>query len=94
MDFNSRRVLEELRRKLDPNAPTKRTAKVTIEVFQSYRGVVVLFPADEMFIEGTATLKPTAKPLLRIVADRARREKDFDLSVEIRRDEKASSRKI
>ena len=43
VDFNSRRVLEELRRKLDPNAPTKRTAKVTIEVFQSYRGVVVLF---------------------------------------------------
>ena len=89
VDFNSRRVLEELRRKLDPNAPTKRTAKVTIEVFQSYRGVVVLFPADEMFVEGTATLKPTAKPLLRIVADRARREKNFDLSVEIRRDDKA-----
>ena len=89
IDFNSRKVLEELRRKLDPTSPTKRTAKVTIEVFQSYRGIVVLFPADDLFVPGTAKLKPGAKPLLKIVADRARAEPSFDLSVEVKRPEDA-----
>ena len=89
VDFNSKRVLEELRRKLDPNSPTKRTAKVTIEVFQSYRGIVVLFPADEIFVQGTAKLKPSAKPLLKIVGERARKEVTFDLSVEVKRPDDA-----
>ena len=89
VDFNSRRVLEELRRKLDPTSPTKRTAKVTIEVFQSYRGVVVLFPAEELFVQGTPRLKPEASALLKIVGDRAREEPQFDLSIEVKRPEDA-----
>lgn len=89
IDFNSRRVMEELRRKLDPTAPTKRTAKVTIEIFQSYRGIVVLFPADDIFVPGTDRIKPTARPLLELVADQAEEEKKFNLAVEVRRPEEA-----
>ncbi|MEZ4435793.1 MAG: flagellar motor protein MotB [bacterium] len=74
VDMNARRIMEELRRKLDPNSRTKRTAKVTIEVFQSYKGVVVLFPADELFVPGTDRLRPEARPLLLIVADQLRAE--------------------
>ncbi len=95
IDFNARRIMEELRRKLDPHSRTKRTAKVTIEVFESYRGVVVLFPADEFFVPGTDRLKPEARPLLAIVAEQFRetnaRKADaehpdgrFELAVEVR----------
>lgn len=100
IDFNARRIMEELRRKLDPHSRTKRTAKVTIEVFESYRGVVVLFPADEFFVPGTDRLRPEARPLLAIVAEQfeaanARRAADpnadgrFELAVEVRSPEGA-----
>ena len=89
IDFNSRKVMEEIIRKLDPNSPTKLTAKVTIEVFESYRGVVVLFPADELFVLGTDKLKPGVDPLLRIVGEQAQKEAEFDLSIEVRRSEDA-----
>lgn len=89
VDFNSRRVMEEIRRKLDPMSPTKRTAKVTIEVFQNYRGVVVLFPADNLFKPGTAILRKEAGPLLDIIAERARAETKLDLAVEVRCPESA-----
>jgi chemotaxis protein MotB len=85
IDFNSRKVMEELRRKLDPTAPTKRTAKVTIELFQSYRGVVVLFPADEIFDAGTDRIKATARPLLELIAEQAEQAIKFNLAVEVRR---------
>ena len=100
VDFNAKKVMEELQRKLDPQAPTKQTAKMTIEIFQNYKGVVVLFPAEEIFEPGTAKLKPPAKPLLSLVleqvveADRARVAKkgpadSFDLLVEVKRPENA-----
>ena len=89
IDFNSRRVMEEIRRRLDPNSPTKQTATVTIEVFESYRGVLVLFPADELFEPGTAKLRSSAGPLLDIVADQAAKKPNFDLLVEVRRSEDA-----
>ena len=89
IDFNSRRIMEELRRKLDPTAPTKRTAKVTIELFQSYRGVVVLFPADDIFVAGTDRIKTTARPLLELVAEQTEKETAFNLAVEVRRPDEA-----
>ncbi len=100
IDFNAKKVMEELKRKLDPHSRTKRTAQVTIEVFQSYRGVVALFPADEFFVPGTDRLKPEARPLLAIVAEQYRdineRKGDpenpdsrFELLVEVRSPEGA-----
>jgi len=100
IDFNAKRIMEELKRKLDPHSRTKRTAQVTIEVFQSYRGVVVLFPADEFFVPGTDRLKPEARPLLTIVseqfreADAGKTDADdadgrFELLVEVRSAEAA-----
>lgn len=100
IDFNAKRIMEELKRKLDPHSRTKRTAKVTIEVFESYRGVVVLFPADEFFVPGTDRLKPEARPLLSIVADQFREtnarkfdpehpDRRFELAVEVRSPEGA-----
>ncbi|MEE2787197.1 MAG: flagellar motor protein MotB [Myxococcota bacterium] len=89
IDFNSRRVMEEIRRRLDPNSPTKKTAKVTIEVFESYRGVLILFPADELFVPGTAKLRKTAAPLLDVVAEQASAKINFDLLVEVRRSKDA-----
>ena len=92
IDMNARRIMEELRRKLDPNSRTKRTADVTIEVFQSYKGVVVLFPADELFEPGTDRLRREAGPLLMIVADQLRAENakaesaaggQYELAVEV-----------
>ena len=77
------------KRKLDPTSPTKRTAKVTIETFESYRGIVVLFPADELFVPGTAQLRAEAKSLLFVVADRAKAAEDYNLSIEVRRPEAA-----
>lgn len=97
VDFNTKeKIMEELRRKLDPAAPTKQTAKMTIEIFQNYKGIVVLFPAEEIFEPGTARLKPSARPLLKLVleqvvaADTERKrskgaDKSFDLLIEVKR---------
>lgn len=100
VDFNAKKVMEKLERKLDPMAPTKQTAKMTIEIFQNYKGIVVLFPAEEIFVPGTAKMKPSAKPLLSLVleqvaevdADRRRRkgpQDSYDLLVEVKRPEAA-----
>lgn len=100
VDFNAKKIMEKLERKLDPMAPTKQTAKMTIEIFQNYKGIVVLFPAEEIFKPGTAILKKTAKPLLALVleqvaeADAERRRvhgenESYDLLVEVKRPEKA-----
>lgn len=101
VDFNTKeKIMEELRRKLDPAAPTKQTAKTTLEIFQNYKGVVVLFPAEEIFEPGTARLKASAKPLLTLVleqvveADKRRQQKkgpdkSFDLLIEVKRPETA-----
>ena len=89
IDFNAKKVMEELKRKLDPKSPTKRTAKVTIEVFESYRGVMVLFPADDLFVPGTDRLRPQAGALLDIVAEQARNNPEFDLLIEVKSPENA-----
>ncbi len=89
IDYNARKIMEELKRKLDPTSPTKRTAKVTIEIFESYRGIVVLFPADELFVPGTAKLRDESKSLLFVVADRAKAASNYNLSIEVRRPEDA-----
>ena len=89
IDFNAKKVMEELKRKLDPTSPTKRTAKVTIEIFQSYRGVMVLFPADDLFVPGTDRLRPQAGALLDIVAAQARSNAEFDLLIEVKSPENA-----
>ena len=89
IDYNARKIMEELKRKLDPTSPTKRTAKVTIEIFESYRGIVVLFPADELFVPGTARLREESKSLLFVVADRAKAAENYNLSIEVRRPEDA-----
>ena len=101
VDFNTKeQIMEELKRKLDPNSPTKQTAQTTIEVFENYKGVIVLFPAEEIFEPGTAKLKSSAKPLLSMVlekvvaADKERRSRKgdgngFNLLVEVKRPESA-----
>mgnify|MGYP002629333293 CR=1 FL=1 len=84
IDYNAKRVMEELKRKLQPEAAQKRTANVNVEVFESYRGVVVMFPVSEIFVPGTDRLRPAAKPLLDYVAEQADAERQFELSVEVR----------
>ncbi|MCA9538656.1 MAG: hypothetical protein KC620_07190 [Myxococcales bacterium] len=100
IDFNARQIMERLRRKLDPSSPTRRTAKVTIELFQVYQGVVVLFPADEIFEPGTDRIRPAARPLILTVAGELREQNalraaepealpPLELSVEVRSPEGA-----
>ena len=85
IDFNSRKVMEEIIRKLDPNSPTKLTAKV-IEVFESRRRGSI--PADELCSRHRQA-EAWGGSLLRIVGEQAQKETDFDLSIEVRRAEDA-----
>lgn len=84
VDFNAKQVMEELTRKLDPKADKRKDAKVDVEIFETYRGVVVLLSGQDLFEEGTDRLKPTALTLLAFVAEQAREEADFELAVEAR----------
>ncbi len=74
VDFNSKKMMEQLKRRLDPDARKKREAKVDIEIFETYRGVVVLLSGEDLYEEGTDRLKPTALTLLGFVAEQAHDE--------------------
>ncbi|MBU0553679.1 hypothetical protein KKB55_17985 [Myxococcota bacterium] len=69
IDYNARRILKELRKRLDPRTRPHRTGRVNIEIFETYRGVVILFPARDVFVEGTDQILPSATPLLGFVAE-------------------------
>jgi chemotaxis protein MotB len=86
VDYNAKRIMQELKRKMEPESPQRRNAKVNVEVFETYRGVTVMFPVTEVFVEGTDRLRPQAKPLLDYVAEQADAEQQFELSVEVHGD--------
>lgn len=72
IDYNARRILKQLRKRLDPRTRPRRTGQVNVEIFETYRGVVILFPARDVFVEGTAQLLPSALPLMSFVAEQVK----------------------
>ncbi len=84
VDYNAKNIMQELRRKLDPKSMKRKQAKVDVEVFETYRGVVVLLSGEDLFEGGTERLKPSAKVLLDFIAEQARDEGDYELAVEAR----------
>ena len=84
VDYNAKNVMQELKRKLDPKSTKKKQAKVDVEVFETYRGVVVLLSGEDLFEPGTDRLKKPALALLAFVAEQAHDEGDYELAVEAR----------
>jgi len=84
VDYNAKNIMEELKRRLDPKADKRREAKVDVEVFETYRGVVVLLSGEDLFEKGTERLRRPALTLLDFVAEQALDEGDYELAVEAR----------
>ena len=89
IDFNAKKVLKRLKRELDPLSLKKEKGSADIEIYESYRGIVVLTPADRVFVEGTAQLRDDARPLLLYIAREAQRS-SCELVIETRSPEQAS----
>ncbi len=97
VEYNARRILKELKRRLDPRTRPRRSGQINVEIFETYRGVVLLFPANEVFRPGTLNLRAEIKPLLHFVAEEARQiiatrgdqRRPFELLLEVRADPKA-----
>jgi chemotaxis protein MotB len=74
-------LVERLRRSL--GAASRLPGRVNVEVFDTWRGVVVLVPAEGLFVEGTDQLRGEAGPLLDDVLREAVPIQDrFELAVE------------
>ena len=91
VEYNARRILQmTMRRRFQPKSRVEREATVNVQVFQTYRGVVVLFPAEDVFVPGTDRIRPDAKGNLEFIAAQARAQLDnFDLLAEVRASQEA-----
>lgn len=71
IDFNAKKVKKKLKRELDPLSLKRQKGAVNVEIFESYRGIVVLAPASDIFVEGTDRLRESALPFLDYIAGEA-----------------------
>ncbi len=92
VEYNAKKIMEEMRRKLDPKSTKRRDSRLNIEVFQTYRGVTVLLSGEDLFEPGSDKIRKPALALLGFVANQALEveaaqegtDQRFDLAVEAR----------
>jgi len=84
VDYNAKRIMEQLKRRLNPREDKRKESEVDIEVFQTYRGVVVLLSGQDLYERGTDRLRRPGQALLDFIAEQARDEDDYELAVEAR----------
>jgi chemotaxis protein MotB len=92
IDFNAKKIIKNLKRELDPLKKTRHKGKVDIEVFETYQGIVVQMPSDDLFVPGTDRLARGADLIMDVVADQSRTNPDLEnheLVVEVRSPEDA-----
>ena len=77
---------EELRQSIDRMQADsdQEIAEVKVEVFESYRNLKVLIPADDVFIPGTDQIQSRFRPILQLLATQARELTDHTLALEVR----------
>jgi len=85
VDFNTRKVIKKLKRDLSAKIRSTQPGKVDVQVFETYRGVVLLFPGEDIFEPGTDRLRRKGRVLLDFVAGEAQEApEDQELVVEAR----------
>jgi chemotaxis protein MotB len=91
---NSRRRSggNDMRRLVDQvnGSSTNDYAKTAVDVFQKHSDVKVMVPADDIFLSGTAQIRPSVFPMLNLFATQARDVmSDKEFSIEVRSSKKA-----
>jgi chemotaxis protein MotB len=81
----TRTLAQRLGRELVPRLEALGLGRVSVEVYESKRGVVVRFAADDLFVPGTDQLRPAAGSLVEYVAaEVAVAQASFEVAVEAR----------